>query len=147
VVPAAFVSHHDNSDTIIVTISVSRCQAEAADDDSTPILMDKMLYNIGLDIAGTDMVLVTPKNMSFHRYQGIGSVEEVVMEEYRTLDELRLQMGKRWQRQPTAMLLSTFTTFPSSILSASALQGEVVCSVVFVVSIQDLWLNCFIFGY
>lgn len=119
--PAAFVSHHDDSDTIIATVSVSRCQAESEDDSGTPILMDKMLYNIGLDIAATDMVLVTPKNVSFHRYQGnSGSVEEVVMEEYRTLDELRLQLGKRWQRQPAAMVLSTFL---SPMLSAAALQG------------------------
>ena len=77
--------------------------------------MDKMLYNIGLDLAGTDLVLVSPKNMTFHRYNGSGPVEEAILEEYFKLDELRLQIGKRWQRQPIAMLLSTFSSLSPSV--------------------------------
>lgn len=79
-----------------------------------------MLFNIGLDLAGTDLVLVSPRNMTFHRYNGNGPVDEVIKEEYLQLDKLRLQVAKRWQRQPIAMLLSTFSSLPPSEAHGSA---------------------------
>eukprot|EP01036_Dinobryon_divergens_P022579 gene22579-30844_t len=111
---AAFIPRHEDADITIVTVSVSRCQAEAGDAFNSTSLLDKMLFNIGLDLAGTDLVLVSPRNMTFHRYNGNGPVDEVILEEYLQLDKLRLQVAKRWQRQPIAVLLSTFSSLPPS---------------------------------
>jgi hypothetical protein len=61
--------------------------------------------------------------MTFHRYNGNGPVDEVIIEEYLQLDKLRLQVAKRWQRQPIAMLLSTFSSLPPSV-SASEAHGS-----------------------
>ena len=85
---------------IVVSVSLKRCQTGYF---NSSILLDNMLYNIGLDIAATDLVLVNPSN-TVYRGRGI----EGLLEDYSEMDRFGHTIG---YRQPGAMIFPVYTSY------------------------------------